>query len=162
MNSISFPTPSQAAQPSASAEVERGLIDYLVDQLQKCNNLSAVPDDAQCAQLKTQLDRIGNTLTDVQGTATAIQRNVTKLRGEVRILRDGVIRLRGQFSNIEQDIKYLQGSMKGMIEDVRVIREQLVRRGESFRKMILNLRVDSRSKKSGQDPAKVNIRLKTS
>ncbi|KAG6091194.1 hypothetical protein E4U30_007425 [Claviceps sp. LM220 group G6] len=64
MNSIS--TPSQTAQTSASAEVERGLIDYLpqVDHLQQSNNLPAVQDDAQYAELKTRLDVFGNRLTD--------------------------------------------------------------------------------------------------
>ncbi|KAG6039362.1 hypothetical protein E4U39_007697, partial [Claviceps sp. Clav50 group G5] len=69
----SIPTPTQTAQASTSAEVVRGLVDYPVDHLQKSNNLPAVQDGAQHAQLNTRLDVFENRLTDVEGTVIAIQ-----------------------------------------------------------------------------------------
>ncbi|KAG6124094.1 hypothetical protein E4U24_007254 [Claviceps purpurea] len=167
MNSIS--NPSQTAQTSASAGVERGLIDYLplVDHLQQSNNLSAVQNDAQYAQMETRLDVFENILTDVGGTMTGIRDDVRGIRGDVQGIRDNVKgmrddvkAIRSHFSNIQQAMTRTQGDVRGFINDIRVLREDLGREMDSMCVMVLN--ADSPSKKSGQDPAKVNIRLKTS
>ncbi|KAG6055346.1 hypothetical protein E4U13_003431 [Claviceps humidiphila] len=175
MNSIS--TPSQTAQTSASAEVERGLIDYLplVDHPQLSNNLSAVQDDAQYAQMKTRLDVFENILmTDVEGTMTGIRDDVRGIRNDVQGIRDDVkgIRddvtgmrndvkaMRSHVSNIQQDMTRAQGDVRGFINDIRVLREDLRRDMDSMCVMVLN--ADSPSKKSRKDRAKVNIKLKTS
>ncbi|KAG6133366.1 hypothetical protein E4U38_002851 [Claviceps purpurea] len=157
MNSIS--NPSQTAQTSASAGVERGLIDYLplVDHLQQSNNLSAVQNDAQYAQMETRLDVFENILTDVGGTMTGIRDDS---RDNVKGMRDDVKAIRSHFSNIQQHMTRAQGDVRGFINDIRVLREDLGREIDSMCVMVLN--ADSPSKKSGQDPAKVNIRLKTS
>ncbi|KAG6171956.1 hypothetical protein E4U51_008025 [Claviceps purpurea] len=181
MNSIS--TPSQTAQTSASAGVERGLIDYppQVDHLQQSNNLPAVQDGAQCAQFNTRLDVFENRLTDVEGTVIAIQGTVTAIRYDVKGIRDDVkvirddvkvirddvkgIRndvqgIRSHVSNIQQDMKRVQGDVTGFINDIRVHREDLGREMDSLCVMVLN--AGSRSKKSRKDQAKVNIKSKTS
>ncbi|KAG6021231.1 hypothetical protein E4U40_005450 [Claviceps sp. LM458 group G5] len=188
MNSILIP--SHTAQTSASAEVERGFIDYLplVDHLQQSNNLPAVQDDAQYAQLNTRLDVFENRLTDVEGTVIAIRDDVKGIRDDVKGIRDDVkgirddvkgirddfkgirddfksIRddfksIRGHVSNIQQDMTRVQDDVTGMITDIRVLREALGREMDSLCVVILN--IDSRSKKSRQDRAKVNIKLKTS
>ncbi|KAG6266318.1 hypothetical protein E4U47_005837 [Claviceps purpurea] len=150
--------PSQTAQTSASAGVERGLIDYLplVDHLQQSNNLSAVQNDAQYAQMETRLDVFENILTDVGG----IRGDVQGIRDNVKGMRDDVKAIRSHFSNIQQAMTRTQGDVRGFINDIRVLREDLGREMDSMCVMVLN--ADSPSKKSGQDPAKVNIRLKTS
>ncbi|KAG6158468.1 hypothetical protein E4U46_006389 [Claviceps purpurea] len=174
MNSIS--NPSQTAQTSASAEIERGLIDYLplVDHLQLSNNLSAVQDDAQYAQMKTRLDVFENILTDVGGTMTGIRDDVRGIRGDVKGIRDDVKgmrndvkgmrndvkAIRSHVSNIQQYMTRAQVDVRGFINDIRVLREDLGREMDSMCVMVLN--ADSPSKKSRKDPAKVNIKLKTS
>ncbi|KAG6188000.1 hypothetical protein E4U10_005354 [Claviceps purpurea] len=167
MNSIS--NPSQTAQTSASAEIERGLIDYLplVDHLQLSNNLSAVQDDAQYAQMKTRLDVFENILTDVGGTMTGIRDDVRGIRGDVKGIRDDVKgmhndvkAIRSHVSNIQQYMTRAQGDVRGFTNDIRVLREDLGREIDSMSVMVLN--ADSPSKKSRKDPAKVNIKLKTS
>ncbi|KAG6171959.1 hypothetical protein E4U34_004971 [Claviceps purpurea] len=100
----SHATPIQTAQTSASAEFTRGLIDYLIDQLQKCNNLPAVQDGAQWAQLKARMDVIDNTLTNDQDT--------------VRVIR-------GDVSGIEQYMTRFQGDMRGLREDFGVFVEEM-------------------------------------
>ncbi|KAG6237924.1 hypothetical protein E4U23_008333 [Claviceps purpurea] len=176
MDSIS--TPIQTAKTSDYAEVKRGLIDYLVDQLQKSTNLPAVQDGAECAQLKTQLDGLGNTLTDVKGTVIAIQGTVRAIRDDVKGIRDDVkglqggvtsvqndvASLRSDVSNIRQDVACLNGDITSLRKYIRVIGENIGRQVDSMCNMISN--VDSRSNKSRQDQAevkvKVNIKLKTS
>ncbi|KAG6147507.1 hypothetical protein E4U46_007542 [Claviceps purpurea] len=164
MSSIS--TPTQISQTSASAEVERGLIYYLADHLQKSNNLPAVQDGAQCAQLKTRLDVFENRLTDVEGTVIAIQGTVTAIRGtvtairdDVKHIRDDVKGIRSDVSNIQQDMTRVRGDVTGFRKDIRVLREDLGREMDSLCVMVLN--VDSRSKMSRHDRAKVNMKLKT-
>ncbi|KAG5951500.1 hypothetical protein E4U57_006871 [Claviceps arundinis] len=174
MSSIS--TPTQTAQPSASAEIERGLIDYLplVDHLQQSNNLSAVQNDAQYAQMETRLDVFENILTDVGGTMTGIGDDVRRIRGDVqgirgdvqgirddvKGMRDDVKAIRSHFSNIQQDMTRAQGDVRGFINDIRVLREDLRRDMDSM--CVMGLNADSPSKKSRKDRAKVNIKLKTS
>ncbi|KAG5960324.1 hypothetical protein E4U56_004385 [Claviceps arundinis] len=161
MNAIS--TPSQTAQTSASAEVDRGLIDYLplVDHLQQSNNLPAVQDDAQYAQMKTRLDVFGNRLTDVGGPVIAIQGIVRAIRDDVKGLRDDIEGLQDGVTGLQDGVTGLQG---GVTNNMRVVRENIGRQVDSLCKMISN--VDSRSNKSRQDEAevkvKVNIKLKTS
>ncbi|KAG6071303.1 hypothetical protein E4U15_007529 [Claviceps sp. LM218 group G6] len=171
MNSI--PTPSQTAQTSASAEVERGLIDYLpqVDHLQQSNNLPAVQNSAQYAELKTRLDVFGNRLTDVEGTVIATQGTLTAIRDDVKGIRDIIKRLQGGVTSLQndvlkirQDTLCLNDDIISLSKDVIVIRENIGRQLDSLCKMILN--VGSRSNKSRQYEAevkvKVNIKLKTS
>ncbi|KAG6019622.1 hypothetical protein E4U19_006979 [Claviceps sp. Clav32 group G5] len=156
----SIPTPTQTAQASTSAEVVRGLVDYPVDHLQKSNNLPAVQDGAQHAQLNTRLDVFENRLTDVEGTVIAIRDDVKGIRDDVKGIRDDFKGIRGHVSNIQQDLTRVQGDVTGIITDIRVLREALGREMDSLCVVILN--IDSRSKKSRQDRAKVNIKLKTS
>ncbi|KAG6018803.1 hypothetical protein E4U40_007742 [Claviceps sp. LM458 group G5] len=134
MSSIS--TPTQTSETSASAEVERGLVVYPVDNMQKSDNLPAV-------QLKTRLDVFEDRLTEVEGTVTAI--------------RDDVKAIRSHVSNIQQDMTRVQGDVTGFITDIRVLREALGREMDSLCVVVLN--IDSRSKKSRQDRAKVNNKI---
>ncbi|KAG6156849.1 hypothetical protein E4U11_005456 [Claviceps purpurea] len=111
MNSIS--NPSQTAQTSASAGVERGLIDYLplVDHLQQSNNLSAVQNDAQYAQMETRLDVFENILTDVGGTMTGIRDDVRGIRGDVQGIRDNVKGMRDDVKAIRSHVSNIQQHM---------------------------------------------------
>ncbi|KAG6054352.1 hypothetical protein E4U32_006976 [Claviceps aff. humidiphila group G2b] len=179
MNSIS--TPSQTAQTSASAEVDRGLIDYLplVDHLQQSNNLPAVQqqNSAQYAQMKTRLDVFGNRLTDVGGSVIAIQGIVRAIRDDVKGLRDDIEGLQGEVTglqdgvtglqggvtslqsdvlNIRQDVSCLNDDITSLRKDMRVVRENIGRQVDSLCKMISN--VDSRSNKSRQDEAEVKVK----
>ncbi|KAG6093946.1 hypothetical protein E4U30_003800 [Claviceps sp. LM220 group G6] len=172
MNSIS--TPSQTAQTSAPAEVERGLIDYLplVDHLQQSNNLPAVQNSAQYVQLKTRLDVFGNRLTDVEGTVIATQGTLTAIRDDVKGIRDIIKRLQGGVTSLQNDVLKIRQDMLclnddiiSLSKDVIVIRENIGRQLDSLCKMILNVG-SPRSNKSRQYEAevkvKVNIKLKTS
>ncbi|KAG6074925.1 hypothetical protein E4U15_005909 [Claviceps sp. LM218 group G6] len=152
MNSIS--TPIKTAQTSASAEVERRLIDYLTDQLQKPNNLPAAQYGAQWAQLHTRLDVCENRLTNVQDTVRVIQSEVKSLRHDVASIRSHVL-------NIQQGMIRIQGNIQGMRKDIRVIGDNICRRVDSLCDKILN-DGNPRLKKSRQDQAKFNIRLRTS
>ncbi|KAG6106751.1 hypothetical protein E4U13_007316 [Claviceps humidiphila] len=152
MNSI--PTLTQTTQISASAEVERRLIDYLMNQLQKSNNLPAAQDGAQWAQLHTRLDVCENRLKNVQDTVRVIQ-------GEVKSLRHDVASIRSDVSNIQQGMIRIQGNITGMRKDIRVIEDNICRRVDSLCDKILNVR-NPRLKKSRLDQAKFNIKSRTS
>ncbi|CCE34050.1 uncharacterized protein CPUR_07981 [Claviceps purpurea 20.1] len=56
-------------------------------QLHKINNLPAVQDSARWVQLKTRVDGLENSLTDVQGAVTVTQGDFITLRNEVTTLR---------------------------------------------------------------------------
>ncbi|KAG6281481.1 hypothetical protein E4U46_000293 [Claviceps purpurea] len=61
---------------------------------EKSNNLPAVQDGAQCAQLKTRLDVFENRLTDVEGTVIAIQGTVIAIQGTVIAIQGTVTAIR--------------------------------------------------------------------
>ncbi|KAG6301583.1 hypothetical protein E4U09_005037 [Claviceps aff. purpurea] len=173
---------------SAIAESARGLIGDLVEQLDEGNNLPAVQDGAQWLQLKTRVDGLENSLTEVKGAVTVTQGDVTTLRGDVTTLRGDVTTLQGGFTILQNDVSTLQGgftilqndvtSLRGEVTtlrddvttirgnmtvltgDVRLLGEGL---GEQMRSLATRMdSVINRLTESTQDQAEARIRLEAS
>ncbi|KAG6281030.1 hypothetical protein E4U46_000455, partial [Claviceps purpurea] len=157
-------TPTQAGSSaadlpdfSAVAEFARDFGGSLGDQLNKFNNLPAVQNGAQWEQLRTRVDGLENSLTDVQGAVTVTQGDFTTLRNEVTTLRGEFTTFQNVVTSLGDDMTSIRGNMTVLTEDVRLLGADL---SEQMRSLATRMDdVINRLTESTQDQAEARIRL---